>query len=89
MKKVYALTVYDVKLKGLIVTQYYSNLRAANKSFETVKKRLTEQYDLDIDGFKPWVLSDGGASRTDIYEGLYNVSIIKWNVQKDPSTWIK
>ena len=88
MKKVYALTVYDVKLKGLIVTQYYSNLRAANKSFETIKKRLTEKYDLDIDGFKEWTLMDNGSNRTDVYEGLYNVSIVRWSVQKDPSTWL-
>ena len=88
MKKVYELTVYDVKSKCFITNQYYSNLRAAKESFETIKKHLTEKYDLDIDGFKQWTLMDNGSNRTDVYEGLYNVSIVKWSVQKDPSTWV-
>tara|TARA_R110002072_G_scaffold53047_1_gene140573 strand:- start:202 stop:516 length:315 start_codon:yes stop_codon:yes gene_type:complete len=88
MKKVYALTVYDVKLKGFITTQHYSNLRAAKESFDRIKEHLIAKYDLESDGFKKWTRMDNGANITDVYEGLYNVSIVRWSVQKDPSTWL-
>ena len=43
MKNLYVLTVHDSKIKGFIVTQHYSNLKAGKESFQSIKNHLIKK----------------------------------------------
>tara|TARA_R110001606_G_scaffold271294_1_gene419862 strand:- start:85 stop:351 length:267 start_codon:yes stop_codon:yes gene_type:complete len=88
MKNLYVLTVHDSKIKGFIVTQHYSNLKAGKESFQSIKNHLIKKHNLNSDGFKLWTLGDNGANRTEVYKELYNISLTKQTLQKETSTWI-
>ena len=83
MKNLYVLTVHDSKIKGFIVTQHYSNLKAGKESFQSIKNHLIKKHNLNSDGFKLWTLGDNG-----VYKELYNISLTKQTLQKETSTWI-
>ena len=89
MKSIYVLTAHDGNTESFIATQHYSNLAAAQGSFEALKQHIIEKYKIDKGQVVKWTFTDGGAHRTDIIAGRFNVSLVKHNVSKNVSEWIK
>jgi hypothetical protein len=88
MKSIYVLTAHDGNSDSFISTNHYSNLDAATGSFEALKQHLCQKYSIDPSNVVKWTFTDGGAHRTDIIAGRFNVSLIKWNVTKEVSSFI-
>ena len=89
MKNIYILTAHDGNTNTFCATQHYSNRDAAHGSFEALKQHLLEKYSIPASQVVKWDFNTGGDNRTDILGGRFNVTLNKWSVSKDVSTFIK
>lgn len=89
MKTLFELTAHDGNTGSFIAKQFYSNKKAAIGSFKSLKEHIQEKYSIPASDVQKWTFSDGGDHQTDILGGRFNVTLVKWNVSKDVSTFIK
>ena len=90
MKNVYKLTAYDSELKAYTSENFYSNLKAAKASFESLKRHIMRKEDINFTKCKivEWFYTDKGANKTEIIDDRFNITLTKWNVAKVASEWL-
>ena len=89
MKTVFELTAHDGTTDSFISKQFYSNRKAAKESFLELKLHLLEKYKLDHFDCKQWSFSHDGDHQTEILSSRFNITLVKWNVSKEVSEFIK
>ena len=89
MRNVYKLTSYDEKLEIITSEHFYSNLKVAKESFESLKSFLISKHELDSEKveIKKWFFSHGGANKTEIINGKFNITLTEWTLSKEASVW--
>jgi hypothetical protein len=88
MATVYELTIHDGKTKVFNAKFFYSNVVAAKKSYESLKSYYMRKHGLTDEDVEKWNYSHGGANRTEILAGRWNLSVIPHTLSKEVSVFI-
>jgi|TARA_R110000824_G_scaffold400342_1_gene607666 hypothetical protein len=88
MKNIYILTCYDTKINGFTATYYYSNPKSAKESFVNLTNHIIKKHELVNPKIEAWAFNTGGINKTDVIADRFNITLVKYSVNKDTSTFI-